>query len=114
MNSQTLTYPDTQTLPLTTVNGIIRIADSRVGLDVVVDAFHQGATPEEIALNYDTLNLADIYAVIAYYLANRQAVDNYVEQLIARGEQIRLQTEPRFGLDTLREQLRQRRPSPSA
>lgn len=47
-------------------------------LDTVVAAFEQGATPEEIGLRYDTLDLADVYAAIAYYLRHRDEVGAYL------------------------------------
>ncbi|HTT63751.1 MAG TPA: DUF433 domain-containing protein, partial [Bryobacteraceae bacterium] len=41
---------------------------SRVTLDLVVRAFNRGATPEEIAQDFPSLQLPDIYQVIGYYL----------------------------------------------
>lgn len=57
-----------------------RVRGTRVPLDTVVGEFLRGATAEEIALNFPTLKLADVYAVIAYYLAHRDEVDAYVER----------------------------------
>ena len=50
-------------------------------LDTVVYAFNQGAPPEAIVLSYPSLDLADVYAVINYYLYNRSAVDAYPRQI---------------------------------
>ena len=50
--------------------GVMRVGDTRVSLDSVIYAFNEGATPEEIAQQYTTLNLADVNAVISYYLQN--------------------------------------------
>lgn len=63
--------------------GVLRIDDTRVSLDSVVIAFEQGATPEQIVQDYDSLTLGQVYATIAYYLHNRAEVDSY---LIARSE----------------------------
>jgi uncharacterized protein (DUF433 family) len=105
-----LIYPDTQIIPLDrSAEGIIRVAGTRIGLEVIVDAFNAGASPEEIAYNYDVLQLAQIYSIIAYYLDNKVEVDAYLEQLDERIEQIRQQTERQYGLDTLRQQLTARR-----
>lgn len=59
-------------------HGAIRVGDSRVSLDVLINEFHKGADPESIVHAYPTLQLADVYAVIAYYLQNRTEVDRYL------------------------------------
>ena len=46
-------------------NGVIKIAGSRVTLDTVVGAFIRGATAEEIAQQYPSITLADVYATIS-------------------------------------------------
>lgn len=63
--------------------GALRVGGSRVLLELVIRAFQDGATPEAIVHRYDTLALADVYAVIAYYLRHRGEVDSY----LARREQ---------------------------
>ena len=52
-------------------NQVIYVGGTRVPLDTVVEAFLDGATPEEISYQYPSLALADIYAVVGYYLSNR-------------------------------------------
>jgi len=59
------------------VQGVYRVGNSRVTLDLVVRAFSRGATPEEIVQDYPSLQLADIYQVIGYYL-NRSSSPNYM------------------------------------
>lgn len=59
-------------------NGVIRVGDSQVLLDIVIQEFHRGADPEAIAHGYPTLSLADVYAAIAYYLRHRSEVDAYL------------------------------------
>jgi uncharacterized protein (DUF433 family) len=61
-------------------DGNWRVGNSRVLLELVVEAFNNGQTPEEIIQSYDTLRLEDVYAVIAYYLAHQDEVDAYVEE----------------------------------
>ncbi|HEV8486180.1 MAG TPA: DUF433 domain-containing protein [Blastocatellia bacterium] len=56
-------------------DGVIRVGGTRVSLDSVVVAFHDGSTPEEIVQQYPTLGLADTYAAVAYYLNHREEVD---------------------------------------
>jgi uncharacterized protein (DUF433 family) len=61
-------------------NGVMRVGGTRITLDTVVHAFDEGSTAEEIVSRYPALKLADVYAVIAYYLNNREAVGQYLQQ----------------------------------
>ena len=63
--------------------GAVRIGNSRISLDLVVEQYDNGMVPEDMVRTYDTLELADVYAVIAYYLRHREAVRDY----LARREQ---------------------------
>ncbi|ASC72994.1 hypothetical protein XM38_039550 [Halomicronema hongdechloris C2206] len=45
--------------------GVVRVAETRVTLDTVVIAFLEGCTPEEIGEQYPSLQLSDIYLVMA-------------------------------------------------
>ena len=102
-----LTYPVTQAIPLTTnENGVILIVGTRIGLELIVEEYNSGAMPDEIAYNYDPLSLADVYAVIAYYLAHKSDVDDYINELDQRSEKIRQDTESKYGLDEVRQRLR--------
>jgi uncharacterized protein (DUF433 family) len=74
-------------------HGTIRIANTRVTLDVVIGAFQQDHTPEQIQESYPTLTLAEIYAVIAYYLNNRAEVDAYLRQEHEEAAQLRAEIE---------------------
>jgi len=66
-------------------SGAIRIGGTRVLLELVIHAFQDGATPEQITQDYDTLTLAEVYAIIAYYLTHRDEVDAYVAERDALG-----------------------------
>ena len=55
-------------------HGVARVGGTRVTLDTIVGAFLQGFTAEAIADQYDAVSLADVYAVIAFYLRHREAV----------------------------------------
>ncbi|TWU25806.1 DUF433 domain-containing protein [Bythopirellula polymerisocia] len=59
-------------------DGVVRIAGTRIPLERVVRAFCAGATPEQIAQDFDVLSLEVVYAVINYYLHHRQEVDAYL------------------------------------
>ena|SRR5664279_1374977 len=74
-------------------DGNIRVGGTRVLLEVVIARFQQGDTPEHIHEGFPTLKLADIYAVIAYYLNNREEVDDYIRQQDEEGQAIRQKME---------------------
>jgi hypothetical protein len=50
--------------------GVFRVGRSRVLPELVLRAFKAGATPEAIVQSYDTLEVADVYAVVTRYLAD--------------------------------------------
>ena len=56
----------------------VRIADTRVNLQLLIEAFANGTSPEQFKLSYPTVSLEDVYGAIAYYLGNQEAVDRYV------------------------------------
>jgi hypothetical protein len=60
--------------------GVFRVGQSRVLLELVLRAFKAGATPEAIVQSYDTLKLADLYAVVTRYLANPAPFEAYLRQ----------------------------------
>lgn len=61
-------------------NNGYRIKDTRVSLDSVVYAFWRGETPESIAQSFPVLNLEQVYGSLAYYLANKDEVDSYLQE----------------------------------
>lgn len=91
--------------------GVIRVVGTRVSLDSVVFAFLDGSTPEEIAQQYTTLNLADVYAAVAYYLSHRDEVDAYLRDRQTQRAQIRQEVEARFDPRGIRDRLLARRPT---
>jgi uncharacterized protein (DUF433 family) len=94
------------TIPLSTDQaGVLRVAGTRVSLDSVVHAFDEGATPEEIAQSYPSLDLAAIYSVIGYYLQNRAEVEQYLAQRKVQREEVKKELESCFNPQGLRERL---------
>ncbi len=53
---------------------------SRVSLDSIVYAFLDGESPEGIQDSYTALTLEQIFGSLAYYLANRPMIDEYLRQ----------------------------------
>lgn len=90
-------------------HGVLRVGKTRVTLDTVVYAFNQGASPEEIVMSYPTLDLAQVYAVVNYYLYNRAEVDAYVSQREAEAVRIQDENEKRFPPEGIRARLLSRR-----
>lgn len=66
---------------------------SHVLLDTIVEEFKAGASPEAIASGYDTLELADVYEVISYYVRYRNAVDAYLSRREMEADQLRQKIE---------------------
>lgn len=99
-----------QPIPLSTDDdGVVRVGNTRVTLDTMIVAFHEGATPETIAQQYPSLTLADVYAVIGYYLNHRPEVHAYLQQREEAAIRIRQGNESRFDPDGIRERLLARR-----
>jgi uncharacterized protein (DUF433 family) len=61
-------------------NGVLRVAGTRIGLDLVIGAYKAGQTPEQIVEAYDSLRLADVYALIAYYLDHTEQVEEHLRE----------------------------------
>ncbi|MEO8396754.1 MAG: DUF433 domain-containing protein [Chloroflexota bacterium] len=74
-------------------HGDIRVGGTRVLLDLVIVRHQQGRTPEQIQDSFPTLKLADVYAVITYYLSHQEEVDAYIRKRDEEGEQLRRRME---------------------
>jgi uncharacterized protein (DUF433 family) len=59
---------------------VVRVGKSRIALDLLVREYDNGMTPEDMVRAYDTLELADVYAAIAYYLRHRAEVKAYLDR----------------------------------
>lgn len=73
--------------------GAVRVGDSRVLLDTLIHEYENGADPEGIVNAYPTLNLADVYAVIAYYLRHQDEVNKYLQKRRAEAAELRREIE---------------------
>src|SRR5882672_5506419 len=60
--------------------GAVRVGNSRISLDLVLSQYENGMTPEDMVRAYDTLEVADVHAVIAYYLRHRDEVRAYLKR----------------------------------
>ena len=61
-------------------SGAYFIAGTRVSLDSVVYAFLRGESPEGIAESFPALTLEQILGSLAFYLANRDKIDQYLRE----------------------------------
>ena len=102
----------TEVIPLETdADGVIRVSNTRVTLDTIVTTFKEGATAEEIAQQYPTVPLADIYYIIGYYLRRRKEVEEYLEKRKQEADELQQQMEARFNPVGIRERLMARQKS---
>ncbi len=72
-------------------SGAYFVAGTRVSLDSVVLAFLRGESPEGIAESFPALTLEQILGSLAYYLANREQIDQYLRQGAEDFERLRQQ-----------------------
>lgn len=86
-------------------HGILRVGDTRVSLDLVVDEFNRGADAAEIQRSFDALSLAEVHAAIAYYLHNKSEVDAYLAEQEKLEADARKRIEKRFPPDVMREKI---------
>jgi uncharacterized protein (DUF433 family) len=90
--------------------GGLRVGGSRVLLEMVIGAFEDGATAETIVQLYPSVTLADVYAVIAYYLRHKSEIEAYLTKREKRGEEVRKKIEAgQKDLTEIRARLRARR-----
>jgi len=101
---------ETQPLPLELdTDGVVRISGTRVTLDTIIYAFLEGATAEEIAQQYPSLSLPDVYSVIGYYLHQSAKVNKYLRRREKLAEKVKQQNETRFDPAGVRDRLLARR-----
>ncbi|OGO32760.1 MAG: hypothetical protein A2Z03_10620 [Chloroflexi bacterium RBG_16_56_8] len=97
-------------LPLTLdAHGMARVGGTRVTLDTVVRAFLKGATAEEIAHQYPSLKLSDIYAIIGYYLEHRKDVDTYLKNREKESQSVKRENQTKFDPSGIRDRLLSRK-----
>ncbi len=73
-------------------NGVMRVGNTQVMLDSVVASFDQGHSAETIRAQYPALSLEEVFGAIAYYLANRQEVQEYLQRQEALYDRLRAES----------------------
>lgn len=85
---------ETRTIPLTRLDsGVYRVTGTRIPLERVIESHKAGATPQDIVDSFDTLLLADVHALIAFYLNNTEAVEQYLREQDQESERLQQVTE---------------------
>ena len=96
----------TENIPIeTNKEGVIRVGNTRVTLETLVSAFNGGSTAEEIVYQFPVLNLADVYAVITYYLRNKDSVEKYLNNRMQLAEQIKRRNQENKNINDIRKRL---------
>src|ERR1700722_875739 len=62
------------------IEGVYRIADTRLSLDSVVYLFREGVSAEGIAESYPALTLDQVHGALAFYLGNQTEIDTYLAE----------------------------------
>jgi uncharacterized protein (DUF433 family) len=89
--------PITEVIPIyNDDHGRMRVSGTRVLLDLIVYAYHQGETPEHIVQMYPTLTLDQVYLAIGYYLRHRDIVDAYIRRMDEEAERIQQEIEATY------------------
>jgi len=89
-------------------DGTIRVGKSRVLLEVVLTEFNRGRSPQEIAADFPTIELADVLGACAYALRHKADVDRYIAQREGKASRLRSDFEARFPSNGLRERIKAR------
>lgn len=92
------------------LGGVVRVGDGRISLDLIVEQYENGMTPEAMVCAYDSLNLADVYAAIAYYLRHTDDIRAYLKRREAEADALRAKIEaerPRISPDVVRARARE-------
>lgn len=71
------------------VDGVYRLAGTRVSLDSVVYAFWRGQTAESIAQSFPVVTLEQVYGALAFYLVNKSEIDAYLKEAEVEFEALR-------------------------
>src|SRR5262245_30246521 len=83
-------------VPLTRdADGTLWVTGTPIPLERVIECHKAWLTPEAIVESFDSLRLADVYAVISYYLDHTEAVEQYLREEDRKAEEIRRRIEAR-------------------
>ena len=99
-----------EAVPLSTdAEGVFRVSGTRVTLDSIIRAYQDGSSADAIAEQYPSIPLADVHAVLSYYLKHRESVEAYLHNRRIKAEEVRQENEARFDPNGIRARLLARR-----
>src|SRR5678816_1486346 len=104
MDTVQFQFPDTVPL-MYWDDGSIRVHGSRVTLDTIVARFQQGCSPLRIHYGFPTLTVAQINAVIDWYLNHQTKAGEYIKKRDAEAERERIEYQSRPEYKAFREIL---------
>lgn len=108
MDSIRMNFPDN--VPLVQwEDGSVRVQGTRLLLAMIVTSFQQGNTPDEINDSFPSASVAQIKAVIEWYLNNQAEADAYLEGEEAEGERLWFEIQSRPEYKAFRTELERRR-----
>ncbi len=81
------------------------VPGTRISLDILVAAFKRGESPEAIHDDYESVSLADVYAIFSYYLRHRAEVEDYLAEQERLGGELQKRIEEIYPPDGLRAKL---------
>lgn len=96
---------------VTDTDGVCRVAGTRVRLETILNAYALGFSAEDIAGKYPAISLSDAYAIIAWYLQNRETGDVYLAERNTEIERSDREIEERTPAAEIRARLQARRKS---
>ena len=70
-------------------DGFIHLTGHRIGLASLIHYYNEGLSVEMLACEYPSVSLSLVHKVIAFYLENRVAVDEYIARSKGETEQQR-------------------------
>lgn len=91
-------------------DGEVVVTGTRVLLFYVVLPYRDGESAESIAVRLPTVPLATVHKVIAFYLENQAAVDQFVAEYQNELDRLRA-AGPKLDLDVFRQRLANRQKS---
>jgi len=70
-------------------DGFIHLTGHRIGLANLIHYYNEGLSAEMLASEYPSVSLSQVHKVIAFYLENRVAVDEYIARSAGETERQR-------------------------
>jgi uncharacterized protein (DUF433 family) len=72
------------------------VPGTRISRDILVAAFKRGESPEAIDDDYETVSLADVYAILSYCPRHRVEVEAYLAEQEREGAKIQARIEQMY------------------